>query len=104
MAPSTPPPLKSVLFAAFTITSTFCLVISPFRTRTLLDRKLSKDFDWSMTERSHFGIPLNNKPTFSQRGFVESPTHGLHRISGMDNRNPGQTSGDSKLAASRQDL
>ena len=34
----------------------------------------------------------------------ESPTHRLHRISGMDNRNPGQASGGSKLAASREDL
>ncbi len=39
-----------------------------------------------------------------RRFKCRSSTHRLHRISGMDNRNPGQASGDSRLAASGQDL
>src|SRR2546426_9470594 len=44
MAPSTPPPPSRVVFAAFTIASTFCLVMSPSTTELLAlsNRDLSK--------------------------------------------------------------
>src|SRR2546422_429332 len=44
MAPSTPPPPSRVVFAAFTIASTFCMVMSPSTTAILAlsNRDLSK--------------------------------------------------------------
>src|SRR5262245_41525559 len=55
MAPSTPPPPSSVLFAAFTIASTFSLVMSPFtttmRARTSGDMRVPQAADTPRTIR-----------------------------------------------------
>src|SRR2546428_12940070 len=58
MAPSTPPPPRRVVFAAFTIASTFCLVMSP-RTSPM---------------RSAF-IPSQIPP---RRKTLRPATHGIH--------------------------